>query len=272
MPELPEVETVACALAPALTGRTIFKVKLFSPALRSPLDPLKKTLPGRKIVNIRRRARYIIAGLDNGNALVIHLGMTGVIRIEKPEIPRRKHEHIFLYLDDGLVFRFEDVRRFGSLEVHPVCRNGLPEMFGSFGPEPLSAAFTAEYLFGHSRGVRSAVKSFLMDNAVVAGIGNIYAAETLFAAGIDPRRETETLTRDQCRKIVKHARRILRAAIRAGGTTVSDFKQVDGSEGKFTVFLQVYGKKGKPCPVCGFPLELARIGGRSSVFCPKCQK
>ena len=272
MPELPEVETVARALVPILTDRTIRKVQLFSPSLRSPLPPLKKTLPGRKIVKIRRRARYIIAGLDNGNALVIHLGMTGVIRIEKSEVPRRKHEHVFLYLDNGLVFRFEDVRRFGSLEVHPITGDGLPEMFRSFGVEPLSPAFTAEYLFEHSRGVRSPVKSFLMDNAIVAGIGNIYAAETLFAAGIDPRRETGSLTMDHCRKIVKHARRILRSAIRAGGTTVSDFKQVDGSEGKFTVFLQVYGKNGQPCPVCGSPLDQVKIAGRSSVFCPKCQK
>lgn len=272
MPELPEVETVTRALKGALTSRTILRAELFSPALRSPLAPLKKALPGRKITRISRRARYIVAALDNGAALVIHLGMTGVVRIEKPDVPRRKHEHVFLYLDDGMVFRFEDVRRFGSLEVHPLGRTGLPEMFSAFGVEPLSAAFTPEYLFGRSRGVKTPVKNFLMDNTVVAGIGNIYAAETLFAAGVDPRRKTGTLTREQCRKIVRNARRILRGAIRAGGTTVSDFRQVDGSEGKFTVSLQVYGKAGRPCPVCGTLLDQVRIGGRSSVFCPRCQK
>ena len=272
MPELPEVETVMRALAPRLTGHVILRTELFSPALRSSLAPLADGLPGRKITAVLRRARYIIARLDDGNALVIHLGMTGVIRIESEAVPRRKHEHVFLHLDNGQVFRFEDVRRFGSLEIHSSRPDGLPEMFDSFGPEPLSADFTPAYLHKRSRGVKTTVKSFLMDNAVVAGIGNIYAAETLFAAGIDPRRRAETLNLIQCRKIVQHACRILEEAIRAGGTTVSDFRQVDGSEGKFAVSLRVYGKAGEPCPVCGTVFKSVKISGRTSVFCPKCQK
>ena len=272
MPELPEVETVARALAPVLTGRTVVRVELFSPALRTPLSPLETSLPGRTVRQVFRRARYLIAPLDNGTALVIHLGMTGVIRVEAPSVPRRKHEHVFLHLDNGSVFRFEDVRRFGELEIHPVGKGGLPERFAAFGPEPLSPGFTAEYLQEQSRGRKTAVKSFLMDNAVGAGIGNIYAAETLFAAGIDPRREAGTLNSEQCRALVKCARRILREAIRQGGTTISDFKHVDGSEGKFSVRLQVYGKSGEKCPCCGTKLQCVKIGGRSSVFCPRCQK
>ena len=272
MPELPEVETVCRALAPALTGRCIRRVELFSPAIRTPLAPLEKALPGRRILSVVRRARYIVASLDNGCSLVLHLGMTGVVRIEDSAVPRRKHEHVFLHLDNGQVFRFEDVRRFGSLEVHPAGKNGLPEIFDPFGPEPLSAGFTPGYLYERSRGLRGAVKTFLMDNAVVPGIGNIYAAETLFAARIDPRRPAGSLTRPQCRRIVEQAKRILLDAIGQGGTTIADFKHVDGTEGKFSVRLQVYGKAGGPCPVCGTKLSCVKIGGRTSVFCPRCQK
>lgn len=272
MPELPEVETVKQALAPILTGRTILRTEIFTPMLRTSTTPLGKTLPGRRIRELSRRARYIIALLDDGNALVIHLGMTGVIRVENGSVPRRKHEHVFLHLDNGMIFRYEDVRRFGRLEVLPVGKAGIPEWFDAFGVEPLSPDFTPEYLFRCSRNVRSAVKNFLMDNAVVAGIGNIYATETLFEAGIDPRRKAETLTRPQCRRIVETARKILENAIRQGGTTIADFRHVDGSEGKFALSLRIYGKTGQGCPVCGSRLESVKLGGRTSVFCPHCQK
>ena len=272
MPELPEAETVKRALAPALERRTITKVELFLSALRSPLKPLRKALPNRKILKVFRRARYILAALDDGKFLVIHLGMTGVIRIEDGSVPRRKHEHVFLHLDNGMIFRFEDVRRFGELEVHPAGKTGLPAKFDSFGPEPLTDDFSPEYLYNVSRKVKGAVKNFIMDNTVVTGIGNIYAAETLFAAKIDPRKPTGTLTRPQCRRITEQAKRILTRAIEAGGTTIADFKQVDGSEGRFTVELQVYGKAGEPCPRCGTVFQSVKIGGRTSVFCPRCQK
>ena len=272
MPELPEAETVKRALAPALEGRTITKVELFLPALRSPLKPLRQALPDRKILKVFRRARYILAALDDDRFLVIHLGMTGVIRIEDGSVPRRKHEHVFLHLDNGLIFRFEDVRRFGELEVHPAGKNGLPAKFDPFGPEPLTDGFSPEYLYDRSRNVKGAVKNFIMDNAVVTGIGNIYATETLFAAKIDPRKPAGTLTRPQCRRITEQAKRILSRAIAAGGTTIADFKHVDGSEGKFTVELLVYGKGGEPCPLCGSELQSIKIGGRTSVFCPRCQK
>ena len=272
MPELPEAETVKRALAPALEGRTVTKVELFLPALRSPLKPLRKALPGRKILKVFRRARYILAALDNGKFLVIHLGMTGVIRIEDETVPHRKHEHVFLYLDNGEIFRFEDVRRFGELEVHPAGKTGLPAKFDSFGPEPLTDEFSSEYLYDCSRNVKGSIKNFIMDNTVVTGIGNIYAAETLFAAKIDPRKPAGALTRPQCRRIVLQAKQILTRAIAAGGTTIADFKHVDGTEGRFTVELQVYGKAGEPCPNCGTVFQSVKIGGRTSVFCPRCQK
>ena len=272
MPELPEAETVKRALAPALEGRTITEVRLFRPTLRSPLKPLRKALPGRKILKLLRRGRYILGKLDDGNFLVIHLGMTGVIRIEDETVPHRKHEHVFLYLSNGQIFRFEDVRRFGELEVHPAGKSGLPAKFDSFGPEPLTEEFSPEYLYGCSRNVKGSVKNFIMDNTVVTGIGNIYAAETLFAAKIDPRKPAGALTRPQCRRIALRAKQILTGSIAAGGTTIADFKHVDGTEGKFTVELQVYGKGGGPCPNCGATLQSVKIGGRTSVFCPRCQK
>ena len=272
MPELPEAETVKRALAPVLKGRTFTKVELFLPALRSPLKPLRKALPGRKILKLLRRGRYILGELDDGKFLVIHLGMTGVIRIEDGSVPHRKHEHVFLYLDNGEIFRFEDVRRFGELEVHPAGKSGLPSKFDTFGPEPLKDEFSPEYLYDCSRNVKGSVKNFIMDNTVVTGIGNIYAAETLFAAKIDPRKPAGALTRPQCRRIALQAKQILTRAIAAGGTTIADFKHVDGTEGKFTVELQVYGKGGEPCPNCGAVLQSVKIGGRTSVFCPRCQK
>lgn len=273
MPELPEVETIGRALAAALTGRVIEQVEIFSPAMRTPLQPLIDAhLEGRRIQSVRRRARYLVAALHDGRGLLMHFGMTGVVRIESAAVPRRKHEHVFLHLDNGLIFRFECVRRFSLLEVHTLNPDGGVALFSAFGPEPFDPAFGPDTLYARSRGVSAAVKTFLMDNAVVAGIGNIYATETLFAAGVDPRKPAGKLTRPACRRLVEQARRILSEAIRQGGTTVSDFRHVDGSEGHFALCLAIYGKTGKPCPVCGETLKSVKLGGRTSVYCPHCQK
>lgn len=273
MPELPEVETIGRALSTALPGRVIKRVEVFTPAMRTSLEPLKTAgLPGHRIESVRRRARYLVVKLDDGRGLVMHFGMTGVVRVESADIPRRKHEHVFLHLDDGMIFRFECVRRFSQLEVHELNADGWPEMFAGFGVEPLTEGFTPEYLYAQSRRRHGAVKPFLMDNAVVTGIGNIYATETLFAARIDPRRPADSLRKTEYRRITEQAKRILTEAIQQGGTTVSDFRHVDGSQGHFAVNLQVYGKAGKPCPVCGTVLTAVKLGGRTSVFCPECQK
>lgn len=273
MPELPEAESISRALDRALAGRTIEKVEIFFPRLRTPLEPLLAAgLEGRRIERVRRRARYAVAFLDDGRALAMHFGMSGVVRVEGPGVPRRRHEHVFIHLSDGMIFRFEDPRRFGFLEVRPLGPDGWPDCLAGIGVEPLSDAFTGRFLFNASRRRKLPVKEFLMDNSVVTGIGNIYAAETLFAARISPLRPASELAETECDALVREARRILRAAIRAGGTTVSDYRNVDGSEGKFAQHLRVYGMEGRPCPVCGATIKKVVLGGRSSCFCPDCQR
>lgn len=274
MPELPEAETIGRALKRVIVGRKIVEVRVFSPAMREPLTPLLDAeLPGRRFVDVRRRARYVIAELDDGRALLMHFGMSGVVRVEPVTVPKRKHEHLFLVLDDGRAFRFECTRRFS---VCKLCRlpepGGWPRELDGIGVEPLTEEFDEEYLFRLSRNRRGAVKCFLMDNAVVAGIGNIYAAETLFAAGVDPRHQADSLTRSECGRIVREAKRILARAIELGGSSISDFLNVDGSEGKFAQELQIYGRNGQPCLTCGRTVECVRLGGRSSCYCPHCQK
>ena len=271
MPELPEAESIARALDRALKRKKITKVEVFFPRLRTSLEPLKKAgLIGHSFLGCRRRARYAVADLDDGRALTMHFGMSGVVRVEDAKLPRRKHEHVFIHLDDGRAFRFEDPRRFGFLEVQKLGPDGWPECLAGSGVEPLSAKFTGRFLFEASRGRRKPVKEFLMDNAVVTGIGNIYAAETLFAAKVSPLRSAAELTRAECDLIVRHAKRILRLAIKWGGTTVSDFRNVDGSEGRFVQKLRMYGRKN--CPVCGAEIAKATQGGRTSWYCPRCQK
>ena len=274
MPELPEVQNVCDALRRVLPGRRITGVRLFSPALRTSLLPLETAdLPGRFFTDVRRRAKYIIADLDDGRGLLAHLGMSGVIRVEDARRPRRKHEHVFITLDDGRAFRFECPRRFSLLECCSLHgRERLPGKLLALGVEPFSRRFNASYLAGKAAGRRVPVKNFIMDNAVVTGIGNIYAAETLFAAGIHPARPAGEVSHREWRQIVRHARRILARAVELGGTSISDFLNVDGSEGRFAQELNVYGSCGRPCPVCGTILQTVKLGGRSSCFCPECQK
>ena len=274
MPELPEAENICRSLDRALRGRTITGVEVFTPAMRTSLLPLKRAgLEGLTIRGTRRRGRYVVADLSDGRALLMHFGMSGVVRVEDASIPRRKHEHVFLHLDDGRIFRFECTRRFSLLEVVTIPKKGTwPEELAALGAEPLSDEFTGEYLHSASRRRKTAVKLLLMDNAVVTGIGNIYANETLFAARVSPERPSPELTLPECRRIVDAAKAILARAIEAGGTTISDFLNVDGSEGKFVQELRIYGKAGLPCPVCGCEVRCVRQGGRSSFYCPKCQK
>lgn len=270
MPELPEAESITRALDRALRHRRITKVEVFMPRLRTSLLPLKSAkLVGRRFLGCRRRARYAVADLDDGRALTMHFGMSGVVRVEDAKLPRRKHEHAVITLDDGRAFRFEDPRRFGFLEVQELGDDGWPKCLAGIGVEPLSAKFTGDFLFAASRKRRKPVKELLMDNAVVTGIGNIYAAETLFAAGVRPQRLAASLTAAECALIVRHAKRILRAAIRWGGTTVSDFRNVDGSEGRFVQRLKMYGKL--ICPRCHTPTAKVTLGGRTSWYCPACQ-
>ncbi len=274
MPELPEAENICRALDRALRGRTITRVEVFTPAMRTSLLPLKSAeLEGVRIVGARRRGRYVVADLSDGRALLMHFGMSGVVRVEGAEVPRRKHEHVFLHLDDGRIFRFECTRRFSLLEVvSEFDADRWPSSLGKLGAEPLSDKFDGDYLYSASRRRQVAVKLLLMDNSVVTGIGNIYANEALFAAKVSPLRPAAELTRAECRRLVAAAKEILLRAIDAGGTTISDFLNVDGTEGKFVQELKIYGRAGQPCPVCGSVVESVRQGGRSSFYCPKCQK
>jgi len=274
MPELPEAENICRALDRALRGRTVTEVEVFTPAMRTSLLPLKSAaLEGVRITGTRRRGRYVVADLNDGRALLMHFGMSGVVRVEGADIPRRKHEHVFLHLDNGKIFRFECTRRFSLLEVvADMAPDGWPAALGKLGAEPLSDKFDGDYLYSASRRRKVAVKLLLMDNDVVTGIGNIYANEALFAAKVSPLRPAPELTLAECRRLVSAAKTILLRAIEAGGTTISDFLNVDGTEGKFVQELKIYGRAGMPCPVCGCPVESVRQGGRSSFYCPKCQK
>lgn len=273
MPELPEAESIRRALDRVLPKRSITKVEIFSPAMREPLTPLLAAgLEGRVLGSVRRRGRYLTVALDDGRALLMHFGMSGIVRVEPPGTPKRKHEHAFLHLSGNLIFKFECARRFSILKVCTPGPDGWPPELAGLGVEPLTEGFNAEFLFRASRGRKTCVKNFIMDNRIVTGIGNIYATETLFAAGVSPLREADSLTRSECRNIVDRAKEILLRAIELGGSSISDFLNVDGTEGKFAQELSVYGKSGHPCPRCGTVLETVRLGGRSSCYCSGCQK
>lgn len=274
MPELPEVETIKSALLQATKDLEITKVELFSPAMRGSLEPLKTAeIAGKTIVNVRRRGRYLLIDLSDGRVLMMHFGMSGVLRVESSEVPKRKHEHLFFHLSDGNVIRFECTRRFSSCQICELNEGSdIPNELSKLGVEPLSDEFTGEYLFQLSRNKKGSIKNFIMDNAVVVGVGNIYAAESLFAARVSPLRVTGEITLKEANKLVSEIKSVLEKAIIAGGTTIHDYRHVDGSEGKFVQELAMYGRNGESCIVCGTTICQVRLGGRSSCYCPKCQK
>lgn len=273
MPELPEAETVANALRRVLPGRRIAAVEVRAPKLRTSLEPLRSAhLEGHAFTAVRRRGRYIVLALDDRRGLLLHLGMTGAVSVVNAAEPPRRHEHVLLALSDGSSFRFEDPRRFGALEVHELKEDGLPAALDFLGPEPLTDAFSPDGFYHVAHEHHIAVKELLMDNRVVTGVGNIYATESLFAAGVCPTRYSDRLSRAACERLVAAVKAILARAIAAGGTTISDFRGVDGSEGSFNRELLIYGKAGEPCPKCGTALQTVKLGGRSSSYCPKCQK
>ena len=270
MPELPEVETTRAGLAPHLEGRRVRSVLLRRPDLRWPIPhEVGERLPGQRVAAVRRRAKYLLFDTDAGSAL-LHLGMSGSLRVLPAKTPVREHDHVDIALDSGRVLRFNDPRRFGCLlwqppgETHALLR-GL-------GPEPLSEAFDGDYLFERSRGRSAPVKTFLMDQKVVVGVGNIYAAEALFAAGISPLRAAGKVSRERYVLLADAVQRILAHAIARGGTTLRDFIAPDGAPGYFEQELAAYGRGGEPCPRCGRPLKQAMIGQRALVWCVHCQR
>jgi len=271
VPELPEVETVRRGLEPLVVGRRVRLVRVHNRSLRWPVPHgLGRILVGQPLLAISRRSKYLLLTLPNGT-LVIHLGMTGHLRVVPADEPRRKHDHVEFLLDDGRALRFNDARRFGAIlwtQDDPLHHPLLKEL----GPEPFDEAFTAAYLARRGEGRRVAVKPFLMDAHTLVGVGNIYASEALFRARIDPRKPAGAVSRAAWNRLVSAVREVLAEAITAGGTTIRDFMSSDGEPGYFRISLQVYGRGGEPCLACGAPVRVVRLGQRSTFFCAKCQR
>jgi formamidopyrimidine-DNA glycosylase len=271
MPELPEVETTLRGIAPHLQGRRIDRLLVRERRLRYPIPAdIEGQVQGQRITELRRRGKYLLLDLERGTILV-HLGMSGSLRVLSSDLPPGKHDHLDLRLDGGDCLRLRDPRRFGVFLWTP----DNPErhrLLAHLGPEPLGASFRGDYLYELSHRRRSAVKSFIMDANVVVGVGNIYANESLYRAGIHPERCCNRIGRGRYRRLAEQIRRVLASAIEQGGTTLRDFVQEDGSPGYFALSLKVYGREGEPCPGCGAPIHQRRIGQRSSFYCPKCQR
>ena len=271
MPELPEVETTCRGLAPLLVGQRLAAVHVHERRLSWPLPRgFEEALAGRRVLAVRRRAKYLLIDTDGGT-LLVHLGMSGSLRAADPATARRTHDHVEFLLSGGRCLRFNDPRRFGSMHrvegdpaMHPLLRH--------LGPEPLSDGFDADYLHSRTRGRRVAIKPLLMNAQVVVGVGNIYASEALFQAGIAPGRAAGRLSRAEVARIVAAVRQVLAAAIRAGGTTLRDYVGADGAPGYFRQKLYVYERAGEPCRSCRTPVRHRVQGQRSTYWCPTCQR
>lgn len=270
MPELPEVETTCRGIAPHITGRKVKAIVVRQPSLRWPVPAdLPALLVGRKLHGVSRRGKYLLLGFSEGS-LLIHLGMSGSLRLVAPGAPPQLHDHIDIAFS-GRVLRYHDPRRFGSMHWQP----GDPAehfLLASLGPEPLEPLFDGEWLFQRSRKRQQAVKPFLMDSKVVVGVGNIYANEALFMADIKPIRKAGSLTRNNCLALAEHIKFVLQRSIDQGGTTLRDFVGGDGKPGYFKQQLLVYGRGGEPCTVCALPLKEIRLGQRTTVYCTRCQR
>ena len=270
MPELPEVEVTRRGLAPHLAGRVITGVKVREPRLRWPVPQAVRRLAGQAIRSIKRRGKYLLVDCGSGH-LILHLGMSGSLRVIPATTPPAKHDHVDLVLDNGQCLRLRDPRRFGAL----LWTRGDPmqhALLRHLGPEPLGHDFHADHLWAATtRRRRVAMRDLLLNSRIVSGIGNIYANEALFLAGVRPTRPAGRLTRTECERLVKSIRRILERAIRAGGTTLRDFSNADGLPGYFQQTLQVYGRTGELCRRCGNSIKTARLGNRSAFYCQKCQ-
>lgn len=270
MPELPEVETTRCGIEPYIKGRRIQEAVVRQHVLRWPVPrQLNALVAGQKVLAVTRRGKYLLLQLETGT-LLVHLGMSGHLCMVNTGVPPQKHDHVDMVFEHGDVLRLTDPRRFGAvlwLEGNPLDH----PLLGSLGPEPLEPGFDGDYLFQSSRRRKIAVKSFVMDSHVVVGVGNIYANEALFLAGIRPTRGAGRLTRRQCDVLVAAIKTVLSRAITAGGTTLRDFRSAEGKAGYFQQELQVYGRGGLPCVRCRSLLKELRLGQRTTVYCPVCQ-
>lgn len=279
MPELPEVETTLRGIEPFLTGHVVREVAVRNAALRWPVPPDVHQAAGRRVKRCWRRAKYLLvelgpadaAGDENPGGLLIHLGMSGSLRICDADDAPRKHDHFDLVLESGKCVRFNDPRRFGVFTWwNPPAHEH--KLLKDLGPEPLSEAFSGRHLRATSRGRKGAVKNFIMDGKIVVGVGNIYASEALFMAGIHPARQAGRVSAARYDALAAAIRDVLGRAIRRGGTTLRDFLNTEGNPGYFAQELLVYEREGMPCFQCGTPVKRKVIGQRSSYFCPSCQR
>jgi formamidopyrimidine-DNA glycosylase len=270
MPELPEVETTRRGIAPHIEGRDLRTVVVREPRLRWPVPVAAlEALVGHRVEAVERRAKYLLLRTPPGT-LVLHLGMSGSLRVVHVQTPVAPHDHVDLVFDGGACLRLRDPRRFGS--IHWYAADGEPPaLLTGLGPEPLDPAFDGDYLYARARGRRRAVKEFIMDGRIVVGVGNIYAAEALFEAGIHPGRPARRVGRERYRRLAAAIKQVLGEAIEQGGTTLRDFTSASGAPGYFRIALAVYGRGGAPCTRCGRALTTRRIGQRATVFCPRCQ-
>lgn len=276
MPELPEVEVTRRGLLEQLPGRTIIGLTCSAHRLRTeiPRRLLREHLVQRQILTIDRRAKYLLMRMASGTVLVMHLGMTGKLGLMPQETARHKHDHLVLLLDNAMELRFNDSRRFGAIAVWPAAEAAERERELSCkeGIEPFDKAFNPENLLRLARNRQIPVKSFLMNARLIAGIGNIYANEILFAARIHPLTPVRHLSSEAWQRIIRESRHILQQAIEAGGSTISDFLGASGHPGYFQLQLKVYGRKEAPCPQCAQPLVKTALAGRATYYCPHCQQ
>lgn len=274
MPELPEVEVLRRSLEPRLVGEHVAAVEVHSTKLREPVrrSSLERHMLGRRIEALRRRSKYLLIDGEGGSTLVIHLGMSGRLTLVSGDEPREPHEHVAFRLASGRRLRFRDPRRFGLVFAAATAELAGSKHFAKLGIEPFDPGFDGAHLAAQALRCRGPVKNFLMDAAVVVGVGNIYASEALFRAGIHPRRSVARISPARWEALAVAVRAVLAQAIAEGGTTLNDFADGDGNEGYFQVSLSVYDRQGAPCSRCGSSIARIVLGGRSSYYCPRCQR
>jgi len=270
MPELPEVETTRRGIEPHLVGHRVTRLAVHEPRLRWPIPEAVRSLENATVASVTRRAKYLLVTVPAGSAL-FHLGMSGSLRLCTDGAARRKHDHVEMTLSSGGILRFHDPRRFGCLLWQPTG-DGVHPLLARLGPEPLSDEFDGEILFRAARGRRIAIKTLIMNAAVVVGVGNIYASEALFAAGVRPGRAAARVTRAESGRIAQAIKTVLARSIEMGGTTLRDFVDSDGEPGYFAQSLAVYGRAGEPCGVCASPVRQRVLAQRSTFWCPTCQR
>jgi formamidopyrimidine-DNA glycosylase len=285
MPELPEVEVLRRSLEPHLVGDRIERVEVSNPDLRERVDPrvLSRRAAGRGVVALRRRGKYLLIDLGDlgegpgggpkgGQTVVVHLGMSGRLTLAPGGTAPEPHEHVVLHLGSGRRLRLRDPRRFGLLFALPTADIPGDPHFAHLGVEPLEPGFGGDLLAREAEGRRGPVKPFLMDATVVVGLGNIYATEALFRAGVHPARSVRRISRQRWERVAESSIAVLRQAITDGGTTLNDFADGEGRSGYFQVSLGVYGREGEPCSLCGTPVRRIVQAGRSTFYCPRCQR